>query len=689
MFGKLTLQSVPYDNPIIMFAVGLMIVTGAVVVGATTYYGLWGYLYREWLTSVDHKKIGVMYIILAFVFLLRGFVDALMMRAQQASAGPGHSGYLPPDHFAELFSGHGTMMIIFVAMPFLIGLINVAVPLQIGARDVAFPFLNSISLWLTYAAGMLVMASLAVGQFSTAGWSGYTPYSGIAANPNTGVDYWIWAMQISGIGTTLTGINFFVTIIKERAPGMTWMRLPIFTWTAFVTTILIILAFPALTVALGLLTLDRYADMHFFTADMGGNQMMFINMFWIWGHPEVYIVILPAFGIFSEVTATYCNKRLFGYKTMVYATIVIALLSFTVWVHHFFTMGQGPDRNAIFGIASMLIGIPTGVKIYNWMATMFRGRIEFKVPMIWTIGFIILFTIGGMSGVLLAIPGIDYKVHNSEFLVAHFHNVLIPGTIFGVFAGYQYWFPKAFGFRLDEKWGRRAFWGWAVGFVVAFMPLYVLGLMGMPRRMVSYSNPAWQPLLIVAAVGALIILFGVISQITQLLVSIRDRERLADMTGDPWGGRTLEWSTSSPPPSYNFAVIPTVAALDAFRDMKDRGIAYDRPEEYHDIEMPRSTPAGLVIGIAAFVFGFAFIWHIWWLVAVAALAMLVTVIWRGCNEDTEFTIPAAEVKRTEDARFRRLADARLRTDLMDTGSWGRVDPPQSVALPERKARIVS
>ncbi|HET7314766.1 cbb3-type cytochrome c oxidase subunit I [Salinisphaera sp.] len=672
MLGRLSLDAIPYDNGIIMFAVALMAIVGVVAVGSTTYLGKWGYLYKEWLTSVDHKKIGIMYIILAFVFLLRGFVDALMMRAQQATAGPGHSGYLPPEHFAELFTGHGTMMILFVAMPLIIGIINIAVPPQIGARDVAFPFMNSISLWLTYAGGLLIMASLAVGQFSTAGWTGYAPFSEYPANPSTGVDYWIWALQISGIGTTLTGINFLVTILRERAPGMTLMRMPIFTWTALITMIMVVLAFPALTVALGMLTLDRLFDFHFFTGGMGGNQMMYINMFWIWGHPEVYIVILPAFGVFSEVTATFCNKRLFGYRTMVYATMVIALLSFTVWVHHFFTMGQGPLRNTVFAISTMVIGIPTGVKIYNWMATMFRGRIEFKQPMLWTLGFILLFTVGGMTGVMLAIPGIDYKVHNSEFLVAHFHNVLIPGTIFGMFAGYTYWFPKAFGFRLDEQWGRRAFWGWTIGFTVAFMPLYVLGAMGMPRRMVSYSNPAWTPWLWVAAFGALIVLYGIACQVVQLLVSIKNRDRLADLTGDPWGGRTLEWAMSSPPAEYNFAVIPTVHGIDAFMEMKEQGTAYQQPAEYSDIHMPKSTPAGLVIGAGAFVFGFGVIWWIWWLAILGGLTMLASVIWRACTDDVEFTIPAAEVKRVEDERFRKLALAGQRGDVIDTGSRGRM-----------------
>lgn len=658
MLGKLSLEAIP-SSLIIQAADVLMIVVALAVVGAVTYYGKWRYLYKEWLCTVDHKKIGIMYIMVALIFLLRGFIDALMMRAQQATAGPGAEGYLPPEHFAELFSGHGTMMIIFMAMPFIVGIMNLAVPTQIGARDVAFPYLNSLSFWLTAAGGALVMLSLMIGQFSTAGWSGYAPYSELPYNPSSGVDYWIWAIQISGIGTTLTGINFLVTILKERAPGMTLMRMPVFTWSALVTNILMILSFPALTVTLALLTLDRTVGTHFFTAAMGGDAMMYINMFWIWGHPEVYIVVLPAFGVFSEVTATFCNKRLFGYTLMVWAIIIIAILSFTVWVHHFFTMGQDPVRNAVFGILSMVIGVPTGVKIYNWIWTMFRGRIEFKVPMLWTLGFIITFTMGGMSGVLLAIPGADYKFHNSLYLVAHFHNVLIGGTVFGMLAGYHYWFPKAFGFRLNEKWGRQSFYGWLIGFYVAFVPLYMLGMMGMPRRMSSYSNPSWTPWLVVAAIGALIVLYGIVCLGIQLYVSIRDREYLRDDTGDPWGARTLEWSTASPPPEYNFAVIPTVRDRDAFMDMKLAGDAYERPEEYHDIHMPKGTIAGVVIGGLSLFFGFGFIWHIWWLVAISALAMLVTVIVRACNDDTEFTIPAAEVKRIEDERYEKLEKSGL------------------------------
>ncbi|MGA7801281.1 MAG: cytochrome o ubiquinol oxidase subunit I [Gammaproteobacteria bacterium] len=654
MLGNLTLSAIPYDNPIIMGAVAFSVLVAAAILGSITYYGKWGYLWKEWLTSVDHKKIGVMYIILALVMLLRGFADAIMMRAQQAFSFGASHGYLPAHHFDQIFTAHGTIMIFFMAMPFLVGLMNIAVPLQIGARDVAFPFMNSASLWLTIVSAMLVMVSLGVGEFSQAGWTGYPPLTELHYSPGSGVDYWIWSIQISGIGTLLTGINFLITILKMRTPGMTLMKMPVFTWTALCTSVLIILAFPALTATLAMLTLDRYAGMHFFTNGMGGNMMMYTNLLWIWGHPEVYILILPAFGVFSEVVATFSGKRLFGYTSMVYATIAIAFLSFTVWLHHFFTMGAGANVNAFFGITTMIIAVPTGVKIFNWLFTMYRGRVRFTSTMYWTLGFIVTFVIGGVSGVMLAIPPADFVLHNSEFLIAHFHNVLIPGALFGYFAGYTYWFPKAFGFRLNERWGKRAFWAWMIGFYLAFMPLYVLGFMGMPRRMWHYSNPAWHPYLEVAALGAVVILAGIICQVVQLIVSIKERAETRDLTGDPWDGRTLEWSISSPAPFYNFAQLPVVHDLDAFTDMKEKGIAYKRPTEYHDIHMPKNTGVGFMIGIFAFVFGFAMIWHIWWMAAAGALSILASIVVRATSEDVDYYVPAAEVERIENRRYGQL-----------------------------------
>jgi cytochrome o ubiquinol oxidase subunit 1 len=657
MFGRLSLSAIPYENPITMGAVGGAMVLAVVILALITYYRKWKYLWKEWLTSLDHKRIGIMYIILALIMLLRGFSDAILMRSHQALAAGMSQGFLSPGHFDQVFSAHGSIMIIFMAMPFLVGLMNIAVPQQIGARDVAFPFMNSVSFWLTATGALLVMVSLGLGEFSKAGWSGYAPLTEQPYSPGTGVDYWIWAFQIAGAGSLMSGINFLVTILKMRAPGMTLMRMPMFVWTTFVTNVLMIFAFPVLTVALALLALDRYLGMHFFTNELGGNMMMYVNLFWIWGHPEVYIVILPAFGIFSEVVATFSGKRLFGYTSLVYATVAIMVLSFSVWVHHFFTMGAGPNVNTFFGITTMMIAVPTGVKTFNWLFTMYRGRIRFTTPMYWTLAFIVTFAVGGMAGVLLSIPPADYVLHNSLFLIAHFHNMLIPGSLFGFLAGYSYWFPKAVGFRLNETWGKRAFWAWLIGFYLAFAPLYVLGFMGMPRRMQHYANPAWHPYLVVAAGGAAVIMIGILFQMIQLFVSIRERHANRDLTGDPWDGHTLEWATSSPPAVYNFAETPVVHDIDAFRDMKEKGIATKQPDQYHDIEMPKNTAMGLIIGAFAFLFGFALVWYIWWLAILGALGMLFAVIARGSDDDTDYIIPAAEVERIENQRYRQSTAA--------------------------------
>ncbi|MDX2317059.1 MAG: cbb3-type cytochrome c oxidase subunit I, partial [Hyphomicrobiaceae bacterium] len=482
MLGRLTIDSLPFYSFIAASGAGVTVLGALLVIGVITWFGAWRYVWTDWLTSLDHKKIGIMYIMVALVMLLRGFVDAAMMRSQQAIAF-NSDGYLPPSHFDQIFTSHGTIMIFFMAMPFMAGLVNLIMPQQIGSRDVAFPFMNSISLWLTIAGAGLVLVSLVIGKFSTAGWTGYPPYSEAEFTPGVGVDYWIWAVLISGVGSTMSGINFVATIVKCRAPGMYMFRMPLFSWTVFVTAALMVFAFPALTVACVMLMLDRTLDMHFFTNGMGGNMMNYINLFWLWGHPEVYILVLPAFGVFSEVVAIFSQKRLFAYLSLVFATMAIAFLSFTVWLHHFFTMGSSARVNSFFGTMTSIIAVPTGVKVFDWLMTMFRGRIVFKPPMLYMIGFLVLFVIGGLSGVLLALPPVDYLVHNTTFLVAHFHNVIIPGVLFGYLAGYMLWFPKAFGFKLNEKWGAWSFWCWTIGFILAFMPLYVLGLLGMPRRM--------------------------------------------------------------------------------------------------------------------------------------------------------------------------------------------------------------
>ncbi|MGA7779446.1 MAG: cytochrome o ubiquinol oxidase subunit I [Paraburkholderia sp.] len=666
MFGKLTLDSIPYHEPIIMFAAALMAVGAIAVLGTVTYLGKWRYLWSEWLTSVDHKKLGVMYIIVAMIMLLRGFADAIMMRTQLAIAYH-NPGYLPPHHYDQIFSAHGVIMIFFMAMVFMVGLMNLIVPLQIGARDVAYPFLNSLSFWMTAVSVILINVSLVIGEFAQTGWLAYPPLSELKFSPGVGVDYYIWSLQLSGIGTLLTGVNFFVTIVKMRAPGMTFMKMPVFTWTALCTNVLIMAAFPILTVTLALLGLDRYLGMHFFTNDGGGNAMLYLNLIWAWGHPEVYILILPAFGIFSEVIATYAKKPLFGYKTMVYATCAIMVLSFLVWLHHFFTMGSGADVNAFFGIATMIIAIPTGVKVFNWLFTIYKGRLEFTTPVLWTLGFMVTFTIGGMTGVMMAIPGADFVLHNSLFLIAHFHNVIIGGVLFGYLAGFNYWFPKAFGFKLNEKLGKAAFWFWQVGFWVAFTPLYVLGFMGMTRRLNHYDNPAWHPWLLLAEVGAVLVAIGIGCQLLQLYVSIRDRDLPGnrDVSGDPWDGRTLEWSTTSPPPVYNFAIVPTIRELDAFTDMKKRAKVEKSEPLYRDIHMPSNTSAGFFIAMFSLVLGFAAIWHIWWLAIVGLVGAIGTLIVRSFSNDTGYYIPADTVQLIEERRSGSGAGAALELAEVD------------------------
>ncbi|MBM1143716.1 cytochrome o ubiquinol oxidase subunit I [Alcanivorax sp. ZXX171] len=655
MFGRLTLESIPYHEPILIITFAMVAVGGLALLGFITYKKAWGYLWHEWFTSIDHKKIGIMYIVLAIIMLLRGFADAIMMRIQQAWAVGDAAGYLPPDHYDQIFTAHGVIMIFFVAMPMITGIMNYVVPLQIGARDVAFPFLNNFSFWMTTSGAVLVMMSLFVGEFAKTGWLAYPPVSGIIKSPGVGVDYYIWALQIAGVGTLLSGVNLLVTIVKMRAPGMSLMRMPVFSWTALCTNVLIVAAFPVLTAVLAMLALDRYLGTAFFTSDLGGNVMMYINLIWIWGHPEVYILILPAFGVFSEIVSTFSRKRLFGYASMVYATVVITVLSYMVWLHHFFTMGSGPTVNSFFGITTMIISIPTGAKVFNWLFTMYRGRIEMEVPMLWTLGFIITFVIGGMTGVLLAVPPADFVLHNSLFLVAHFHNVIIGGVLFGMFAGITYWYPKAFGYKLDPFWGKMSFWFWTIGFYFAFMPLYVLGLMGVTRRMNHFDDPSVQIWFIIAAFGAFLIAIGIASFLIQLVVSYRRRDELRDETGDPWHGRTLEWSTSSPPPHYNFAFTPRVHDMDAWWQMKEHG--YKRPEEgFLPIHMPKNTGAGIILAGIATVLGFALIWHMWLLVGVSFLALLAVTIGHTFNYDRDYHIPADEVAETEANRTRMLAN---------------------------------
>lgn len=638
MLGKLSWDAIPFDQPI-PFAASLVVLVVLGAVAAFTFWkGWWPYLWREWVTSVDHKRLGVMYALLALVMLVRGFIDALMMRSQQALAAGGAQGYLPPEHYDQIFSAHGTIMIFFVGMPFVIGLMNFVVPLQLGVRDVAFPVLNSVSFWLTASGALLVNVSLFVGEFAHTGWLVYPPLSEIAYSPGVGVDYYLWALQISGAGSLMTGINFTTTILKLRAPGMGYSRMPIFCWTALSSNLLIVAAFPILTATFAMLLLDRYLGFHFFTNDGGGNPMMYVNLIWAWGHPEVYILVLPAFGVFSEVIATFSSKPLFGYRSMAAATLGICMLSFMVWLHHFFTMGAGADVNAFFGVMTMIIAVPTGVKVFNWLFTLYGGRVRFAPPLLWTLGFMCTFVIGGMTGVLLAIPPADFVLHNSLFLVAHFHNVIIGGVLFGAFAGYMYWFPKAFGFTLHEGLGKATFWCWLVGFYLAFMPLYALGLMGATRRMQHYAETEWRPMMLVAMAGALVILAGIALLVLQLFVSIRDRAKRRDTTGDPWNGRTLEWSIPSPPPPWNFSVLPQVQGVDAYWNMKQAGQLAARQAPYETIHVPRNSAVGVALAFFTSIGGFALVWHIWWLAIVCFVGLLVAALSHGWIIDREMAI---------------------------------------------------
>ncbi len=654
MLGRLTWDAIPWDQPIPLIAGSVMIVVMIAIIAWVVLAGHLPYLWREWITSVDHKRIGVMYVLLGLLMLLRGFIDALMMRSQQALAFHA-AGYLPPEHYDQVFSAHGTIMIFFAAMPLMIGLMNFAVPLQLGVRDVAFPTLNSTSFWLTATGALLVNISLVVGEFARTGWLPYPPLSETQYSPGVGVDYYNWALLISGVGTLMTGVNFVTTILKMRAPGMSYLRMTMFCWTSLAANLLIVAAFPILAATLTMLTLDRYLGFHFFTNEAGGNMMMFVNLIWAWGHPEVYILVLPAFGIFSEVISTFSGKPLFGYRSMVAATMFICLVSFMVWLHHFFTMGAGGDVNAVFGIATSIIAVGTGVKIYNWLFTMYGGRIRYATPMLWSVGFIVTFVIGGMTGVLLAVPPADFQLHNSLFLVAHFHNVIIGGVVFAAYAGITYWFPKAFGFRLHEGWGKAVFWLSIIGFYAVFFPLYGAGLLGMTRRLQHYDLSLWHPWIIAAGIGILFSVAAAIAQVIQLVVSIRQRQALRDELGDPWDGRSLEWATSSPPPAFNFAVLPNVRDEEPYWEMKRRTIeAQDMGAEphYEPIEMPRHSPTGFITAFFSTITGFALIWHIWWLVGVGLVAAYGVFVWFAWRDIEEYVIPADEVARLDRERRR-------------------------------------
>lgn len=629
-------------DPLIVGAMVSIVVTSLGILVGLTYLKKWGYLWREWLTTVDHKRIGVMYILSALLMLFRGGVDGLLMRAQTAVP---DNKFLTAQHYNEIFTTHGVIMILFMAMPFIIGLMNVIVPLQIGARDVAFPRLNAVSFWLFFAGAMLFNISFVIGGSPDAGWTAYFPLASNEFSPSVGMNYYSISIQIAGIGTLMTGINFIVTILKMRAPGMTLMKMPMFTWSILITNVIITFAFPVLTVLLALMMFDRLFGTQFFTTANGGMDMLWSNLFWVWGHPEVYIVILPAFGIYSEIISTFARKNLFGYKSMVASMVVISLLSFLVWAHHFYTMGQGVIMNSIFSISTMAIAIPTGVKIFNWLLTLYKGKITFTVPMLYSMAFVPIFTIGGVTGVLLAIASANYQYNNTMFVVAHFHYVLIPGTVFGVIAGFHYWFPKVFGFRLNERIGKWAFWFITISFNVTFLPLFILGLNGMTRRMSTYSEETgFGPLNMLSFVGAIGLAIGFVLLVYNIYWSIRYSPR--DTTGDPWDARSLEWSTHSPVPVYNFAVIPTIKSLDAFWYSKKNNEPLAKGK-YEPIHMPNNSGQPFILGVAFFIWGFFMVFS-WWIPSIiAGVAILAILAHRSFVKDHGYYIPVEEIERTE------------------------------------------
>jgi cytochrome aa3-600 menaquinol oxidase subunit 1 len=633
------------DEPLIVGAGISILLTGLAILFVLTYFKKWKWLWNEWLTTVDHKKLGIMYILFAILMLFRGGVDALMMRAQLMVP---NAQFLDAHHYNEVFTTHGTIMIMFMAMPFLIGLMNVIIPLQIGARDVAYPYLNAVSFWTFFFGACLFNISFVIGGSPSAGWTSYMPLASNELSPGPGQNYYLLGLQISGIGTLLTGINFLVTILKMRAPGMTLMRMPMFTWSILITCVIIIFAFPILTVALALMTFDRLFDSHFFTLTNGGMDMLWANLFWLWGHPEVYIVILPAFGMFSEIISTFSRKTLFGYKAMVYSMVLIAGLSFVVWVHHFFTMGSGPAVNSFFSISTMAIGIPTGVKIFNWLFTMHRGKISITTPMLWSLGFIVNFVIGGVTGVMLAMGAADYQYHNTYFLVSHFHYVLIAGTVFGCFAGLHFWYPKMVGYKLNEKIGKWCFWIFTIGFNVCFFPMYILGLDGMPRRIYTYdAADGWTSMNVVATVGAFMMGIGFILLVYNVYYSFRYSKR--EKTGDAWDGRTLEWSTTTAiPPHYNFAIIPQVNSLDAFWHSKQQK-QVSTTQEYKPIHMPSYSGLPFILSAFLFISGFGMVFE-WWIPAiVGAIGTLACMVLRSFDYDDGYHVSVEEIQKTESA----------------------------------------
>lgn len=634
--------AVPHPSFAIYASMVLIALTVIAIIAGLTYFKKWGYLWREWLTTVDHKKIGIMYLISAILMLFRGGVDALMMRAQLAVP---ENTLLDAQHYNEIFTTHGVIMIIFMAMPFIMALMNFVVPLQIGARDVAFPRLNALSFWLFFMGAMLFNISFVVGGSPDAGWTSYFPLAGTEFSKSVGTNYYMIAIQIAGLGSLMTGINFITTILKMRAPGMTLMKMPMFTWASLITNAIIVFAFPPLTIALLMGTFDRLFATNFFTTTNGGMDMLWANLFWVWGHPEVYILILPAFGIYSEVFSTFAKKNLYGYKSMVASMVIISLMSFFVWVHHFYTMGHGALTNSIFSITTMAIAVPTGVKIFNWLFTLHKGKIEITTPMLYALLFIPIFTIGGVTGVMLGMSAADYQYHNTMFLVAHFHLVILPGVVFAMLAGLTYYWPKMFGFMLNEKIGKSAAWTIAISTCVAFFPMFISGLDGQARRMYTYSESTgfgiWNMISFVGAIGLAI---GFILIVYNIYYSFRYAPR--NVGQDPWDARTLEWATSNPVPAYNFPVVPEVQSAEALWDAKKKNIPLFKGK-IEKIHMPSNTGVPFIMSAIFFVFGFSLIFSMWAMAIIAAIGIFACMGYMSFQKDDGYYIPVDEIEKTE------------------------------------------
>jgi cytochrome c oxidase, subunit I len=594
----------------------------------------------DWLTTVDHKKIGILYLIAGGLFFLVGGLEAIMIRIQLWKP---LNNFVSADTFNELITMHGTTMIFLAAMPMLFALMNAVIPLQIGARDVAFPFLNALGFWTFFFGGVLLNVSWFTGGAPDAGWTSYVPLAGSTYSSEYGVDYYVIGLQIAGIGTLIGGINFLVTIINMRAPGMTFMRMPMFTWAIFITSALILFAFPALTVGLVALMFDRLFDANFFNVANGGNSVLWEHIFWIFGHPEVYILILPAFGIISEVISTFSRKRLFGYSSMVFATVLIGFLGFMVWAHHMFTTGLGPVANALFSIATMLIAVPTGIKIFNWLFTMWGGSIKFTSANLFAVGFIPTFVMGGVTGVMLAAAPADFQYHDSYFVVAHFHYVIVGGLILGIFAGLHYWWPKMFGRMLNETIGKLTFWTFFIGFHMTFLIQHFLGLLGMPRRIYTYLDGlGFNEMNLISTIGAFLMGLGTIFFITNIIVTAVSGKKA---TGDAWeDGRTLEWTIPSPAPEYNFAQTPLVRGYDAYWKEKMDGHKEMTPAEpLGSIHMPSPSILPLFMSIGLFIAGFGFMYHNYFVggggLALTFLCMLI----RSLKDDHGFHIEPDEL----------------------------------------------